>query len=55
MFIVDCSKTHDKIQHISLWTVLGPMGIDKIQHISLWTDKIQHKDELLGLSYYVLI
>jgi hypothetical protein len=38
MFIVDCSKTRDKIQHISLCT-----------------DKIQHKVELLGLSYYVLI
>jgi hypothetical protein len=45
MFTIDCSKTHDKIQHISLWIVLGPMGIDKIQH----------KAELLGLSYYVLI
>jgi hypothetical protein len=55
MFIVDYSKTHDKIQHISLWIVLGPMGSDKIQHISLWTDKIQRKSELLGLSYYLLI
>jgi hypothetical protein len=45
----------DKIQHISLCTVRGPMGTDKIQHISLSTDKIQHKVELLGLSYYVLI
>jgi hypothetical protein len=50
MFTMDCSKTHDKIQHISLWFVLGP-----IQHISLWTNKIQHKVELLGLYYYVLI
>jgi hypothetical protein len=37
MFTMDCSKTHDKIQHISLWTFLGPMGTNKIQHISLWT------------------
>jgi hypothetical protein len=55
MFTVDCSKTHDKIQHISLWIVLGPMGTDKIQHISLWTDKIQHKAELLGLWGLLLL
>ena len=55
MFTVDCSKTHDKIQHISLWTILGPMGTDKIQHISLWTDKIQHKSEILSLWGLLLL
>jgi hypothetical protein len=55
MFTIDYSKTHDKIQHISLWIVLGPMGTDKIQHISLWTDKIQHKAKLLDLWGLLLL